>query len=92
MSVRTRMLRKWRKNMLRLGDSLKIVEILNKRDDGTIEPDKFQWGYHIKAVVNGWTIDSFGNNWYEVFQGADSCRRWALRKVSSVSKETNQNE
>ena len=90
MSVRTRMLRKWRKNILRLGDNLKIVEILNKDDDGNIDPDKRNWGYHIKMTVKGWKCDCYGNNWYEVFQGADSTRRWAESKEASMLK--NQNE
>ena len=82
------MLRKWRKNVLRLGNDVKRIEILNKDDDGNVDPDKSNWGYHIKMIVNGFTIDSYGNNWYEVFQGADSCRRWALQREPFVPQQT----
>ena len=87
MSVRTRMLRKWRKNILRLGKDNVRIEILNKRDDGTIDPDRSQWGYFVEFKANGHHCDCFGNNWYEAFQGADYCRRWVESREPFVPPE-----
>ena len=74
MSVRTRMIRRMRKNIMRLGKITKI-ETLNRDDDGHLYP-KREWEYSVKATVNGYRICSPNDNWYGAYQGCLECARW----------------
>ena len=75
MSVRTRMIRRMRKEIMKLGTITK-VEVLNRDDEGNKYP-KNEWGYCVEAKVNGCTIASPDNSWYGAYQGALEAARWA---------------
>ena len=66
--MRKRIMRRVRKNIMRLG-TITREEILNKDDDGNIEPDKKKWGYCVEAIVNGWKITAPDDSWYEAYKG-----------------------
>ena len=69
MSVRTKMIRKWRKNVLRNGENVK-ARILNTDDDGTIWP-KEEWGYCINFNCNGYHCSCPDDSWYSAWQAAN---------------------
>ena len=56
------------------------MEVLNKDDDGIVCPDRKDWGYVVDCTVNGYSISSYGNNWYEAWQGAVYSARWAVEQ------------
>lgn len=66
-----------RKNIMRLGTIIR-EEVLNKDEDGNIEPDKKEWGYRVEAIVNGWHITAPDDSWYEAYKGCLECAEWAM--------------
>lgn len=86
MSIRTRMLRKWRKNVFRYCTNVE-EEILNKDwDDVTILP-KDQWGYCVRFDFNGHHVSCPDDSWYGVYQGANGCINW----IRSLKENQNEN-
>ena len=77
--MRKRLIRQLRKNIMRLG-TITREEILNKDDDGSIIPDKKEWGYCIECEVNGWHINAADDSWYEAYKGAYWCAKWAMEQ------------
>lgn len=74
---RKRRAQQLRKNIMKLGTIVQ-EEILNKDDDGTIWPDKRDWGYCVRAVVNGWHISAPDDCWYEAYKGCLEAAKWAM--------------
>ena len=76
MSVRTRMIRKWRKNILRNATDVK-VEVLNHDDDGIVWP-KEEWGYAVDFKVNGYHCSCPDDSWYLTWQSANDLLNWCM--------------
>lgn len=76
MSVRTRMIRKWRKNVLRNATSVK-VKIINTDDNGNIWPKK-EWGYVVDFTANGYRCSCPDDNWYLTWQAANDIIKWVM--------------
>lgn len=76
MSVRTRIIRRNRKEIMKLG-KITRVEVLNKDDDGSILYPKNRWGYCVELEVNGHRITAPNDNWYMAWKGALDAARWA---------------
>lgn len=74
MSVRTRMIRRMRKEIMRKGRIIRI-EVL-KENDGILWPKK-EWGCSVECEVNGYRITAPDRNWYEAWKGALFCARSA---------------
>ena len=74
--MRKQMIRKFRKNIMKLGKITK-VEVLNRDDDGNKYPKK-EWGYFVEAIVNGWKICSPDRNWYESYKACADMARYAM--------------
>ena len=79
MALKPRLIRRWRKEILRCG-TITRTEILNKDEDGAVYPDRREWGYVVECNVNGYSIGSYGQNWYEAWQGAAYSARWAVEQ------------
>lgn len=77
--MRKRIIRRLRKNLMRLG-TITREEILNKEDDGSIVLDKKEWGYCVECEVNGWHISAPDDSWYEAYKGAYWCAKWAMKQ------------
>ena len=80
MSIKKRLTRKWRKNVFRYGTDVE-EEILNKNDDGTIWPDKKDWGYCVRFKCNGWSVSCPDDSWYSAYQGANMCIKDCLENA-----------
>lgn len=78
MSVRTRMIRKWRKNVLRNATSIK-VEVINTDDDGNIWPKK-EWGYAVDFTANGYRCSCADDNWYFAWQAANDMVNYVMNE------------
>ena len=78
MSVRTRMIRKWRKNVLRNARDIK-VEVLKSDDDGTIWP-KEDWGYAVDFRCNGYHCSCPDDSWYLTWQSANDLLQWVMKE------------
>ena len=72
--MRKRMIRKFRKNVMRSG-TIKKVEAYKTDDDGNLLPKKY-WSYCIEFECNNSFVCSFGYNWYDVWQGASKATKW----------------
>lgn len=66
--MRKRIMRRVRKNIMQLGTIVR-EEVLNKDEEGNIEPDKRKYGYCVEAVVNGWHICAPDDSWYMAYKG-----------------------
>lgn len=75
MSIKKRVIRKWRKNVFRYCTDVK-EEILNKDDNGVIWPDKKDWGYAVDFECNGHSCSCADDSWYGVYKGAQSMIRY----------------
>ena len=64
---------------MRIG-TLISEEILNKDDDGNILPDKRDWGYSVRAIVNGWKITAPDDSWYNAYKGCLVAAKWAMEQ------------
>lgn len=73
--MRKRMIRKFRKNVMRLG-TIHKVEVYKTDEDGKLLPKK-HWSYCIDYESNGKYICSIGHSLYSVWQGADKAVKWA---------------
>ena len=69
MALKPRLIRRWQKEIRKLG-TINGTEVLNKNEDGTIDPDKRNWGYAVYCTVNGHRISSYDDSWYGAWQGA----------------------
>ena len=87
MALKLRLIRRWRKEIRKLG-KITRTEILNKDDDDTtILSDKREWGYVVDCTINGYTISSYGQNWYEAWRGAVYSARWAVKQAPFEQKD-----
>ncbi len=72
---RKSIMRRNRKEIMRLGRIIE-TEVLKRDEDGKICP-KEEWGYCVRAEVNGWRISSPDRNWYEAYVGCLEAARCA---------------
>ena len=68
-----------RKSILKMGTIIR-EEILNKDDDGTVIPNKKEWGYSVEAIVNGWRITAPDDCWYQAYKGCLEAAKWAMEQ------------
>ena len=85
MAIKPRLIRRWKKECGKLG-TITRVEILNKDENGNIDPDRSQWGNVVELTVNGHRISAYGSNWYDAWQGAAYCARWAAEEPPFEAK------
>lgn len=78
MSVRTRVIRKRRKEILRHCTDFK-EEALNRDDDGMLFPKKDR-GYCVEFKVNGFGCSCPDRNRFEAMYAAVDCARWLAKK------------
>lgn len=84
--MRKRIIRRLRKNLMRMGKIIK-EEVLNKDDDGSIISDKKEWGYCVEAKVNGWHISAPDVSWYGAYKGAYWGAKWAMKQPTREKVE-----
>jgi hypothetical protein len=70
MSVRTKMIRKWRKNVLRNVTGAKVKVWNRDEDNGRLLP-KSERGYSVDFVCNGHKCTCIDDSWYFLWQSAD---------------------
>lgn len=73
---RKSIMRRNRKEIMKLGKIIE-TEVLKRDDDGMVYPKK-EWGYCIRAEVNGWKISAPDRNWYGAYQGCLEAARCAV--------------
>ena len=76
MSIRTRVTRKRRKNILRVADKVD-EELLNRDDDGNLWP-KEEWGYSVRFTAFGHNVCCPDRNRFDAWQGANECLKWIM--------------
>ena len=71
------MIRKMRKEIMRLTHGKPpVARVLNRDDDGKLYPKK-EWGCCLEVAVNGYRICAPDDNWYEAYKACLDCARLA---------------
>lgn len=84
--MRKRIIRRIRKNIMRLG-KITCEEVLCRDDSETMLPKK-EWGYCVRAIVNGYRISAPDDSWYEAYKGCYFAAKWASEQKPFVPDET----
>ena len=71
---RKRKIRQIRKEIMRVG---KITSISVLKESG--QPKK-EWGYCVRAEVNGYRISAPDDSWYQAYKGCLEAAKWAAEQ------------